>query len=276
MVRTWIRTQKKVVRMKIRGSVSDIKTILMATKFAEAVHFIGRKDGMFVNAMDVNKVCAVSITVPKGYTAISLESVSDEAFNVYVPVKNVLEPLGFFGDEERATLDFTGNGVVLSVDNFERTIQYQDSSDALPVVLPTLSKEIMENAVVSAEDIKRAIRLNQNPADVITFSMTADGLEIRSDSQSTGVKSKFSLKPGQMTLFGAKKSTRSSFDPKYLLNVLPYAKGDVNVSLGSEYPISFSGTLENDLRFVNVIAPRMSDEGVSKTKDGAKNEKAAN
>lgn len=242
--------------MKIKGSVEDISILFKVTKFGESTHFLSQENGVLIKAMDASRASMVSVFIPMGYTAISLEDVPDGNHTVFAPNKEILDPLAYFDPAESVSLSFTKDGIILKVANFERIIKYHEEKDAVPVP-PTLSLDNMQKVIVDAEDIKRAINLTKDPADFVTFYVSKSGLSVKSESMVAGIHSNFKIAPEQTTLFGVNKTVVSDFDPKLLLNVLPYAKGEIELMVGENYPMSFSGILKNDLHFTNLTAPRM-------------------
>lgn len=241
--------------MKIKGSVEDISILFKVTKFGESTHFISHDGGILVKAMDASRASMVSVFIPKGYTLISLEDVPDGNYAIFAPNKEILDPLAYFDPAETVSLSFMKDGIILKIANFERIIKYHEVKDAIPVS-PALSFDNMQKVVVDVDDIRRAINLTKDPADFVTFYVSKSGLTIKSESMVAGIHSNFEIAPEQTTLFGVNKTAISDFDPKLLLNVIPYAKGELELMMGENYPMSFSGVLKNDLHFTNLIAPR--------------------
>jgi|ACXJ01.1.fsa_nt_gi hypothetical protein len=253
--------------MKMSGSVKDIGMIFKATKMKDVptnwlVYLFSSGNGIDVRSMDPAQVSIVNVNVPVGAASVALSDVPAPGVVYAIPYKFILNPLGYFGDQEGLSLSFEEGKLVMKVGNYERTINYVIGDS--PPRHPTLSNTLIQKALVDVDDLVRAINLTKDVGNVVTFKLSKSGFSVEGNSAEIGVGSGYQVAPEQMTLEEVDRTVVSSFDPAYLLEALLYADERVEISMGEKYPIVFRGVLKNGLHFVNYVAPRIENYEVIK------------
>lgn len=255
--------------MKLFGTVKDIGVIFKAVKMKDTradwpVYLFPSGSGVDVRSMDPARVSIVNVNVPVGAASVTLSDMPVQGTVYAVPCRFILDPLSYFGDQEGLSLSFEEGSLFMKVNNYQRAIKYV--IDDSPPGHPTLSKIVIQKALVDVDDLVRAIGLTKDVGKVVTFKLSKSGFSVEGNSAEVGVTSGYQVSPEQMTLEEVDRTVVSSFDPAFLLEALPYAEGQVEIAMGERYPIVFRGTLKNGLRFVNYVAPRIENEDVKEDK----------
>lgn len=254
--------------MKIIGNVEDIRVLFRTVRFksgdADASVYIFRQDdALILRVMDLEAVTLISVAIPLSNSSMSVEE-APSSFVRAIPVKQILDPLQYFSDLDAVSLSFEEKVIVMKIANYERSINYLEL-EKFPSQ-PKLLEVGYQTATVEVDDLIRAINLTKDITNAVTFRLNKSGLMI--DGDSIAVHSLYKVDPHQMTLDAVNGEVTSSYGTDYLLKALAFAKGQVKVHIGTNYPMRLSGTLKNGLKFVSFVAPRILEKETVRAEDG--------
>ncbi|MEM3191049.1 MAG: hypothetical protein QXU98_01725 [Candidatus Parvarchaeota archaeon] len=240
--------------MDIKASVENLNIIFKPMKSNPLVYFLKEGDGVYIKTIDPWHVELMKISIPMDVSNISLSNVPDGKFIYAIPLKHLLNPLSYFPDNQNVILSFEQDKLSMKVDNsYTRNINYHSVQDI--VNDPVLSDIAIQKIHVNATDLIKGVNLTKDLTDRITFRLNKTDFSIMSESVETGIRSVYQIE--DVELSHITRTVASSFDPTYLLDILPFIKGDVLIFLGNDYPIQLMGTLKNELPFKAFIAPRI-------------------